>query len=102
MLAVKDFVQKHMTGLRPVMERLSHPDAISSCDALLAATDEVIPAAQECIQALQRVCAILDAVSAAEIARLECEPGRPYEIGAGIRWFGARITDLEVRLQRLT
>lgn len=100
-LDVQEFVHRHMTAFWSVMERLSNPDAIGSCEALLSATDEPIPATEASMQALQRLRAVLDAVSQAEIARLEREPGRPHEIGAAIRWFGARITDLEGRLRRL-
>ena len=100
-LEVEEFVQRHITALWSIMERLSHPDAIDSSEALLVATDEPIPALGPCLEALQRVRAVLDTVSQPEIARLEREPGRPHEIGAAVRWFGARITDLEGRLRRL-
>lgn len=100
-LDVQDFASRHLPGLWGIMERLSHPDAIGSCEALLVATDQSVPATEASMQALQRVRAVLETVSQAEIGRLEREPGRPHEIGAAVCWFGARISDLDARLRRL-
>lgn len=100
-LDLVEFVHTHIAGLWTLAERLEHPDAVPSCEALLALADQRSPAPADCVAALGRIRAILESVTFAELNRLEQTPGRPGDAGASLRWFGARLTDLELRLQRL-